>query len=349
MQPDQVGTCMSDVSTTLAAPPYFRGEWLTSEDEGYDERRRHFNTRFDRRPELIARCSGVQDVRAAVRTAREHGLEIAIRSGGRSFGGHSTIDGGMLIDLSLMNDVSVDPVRRTARVRPGATQGAVLIETSPHGLAPVTGVTSHVGFAGAAVYSGMGHLSPRHGFTTDGILSAEVVLADGEVVTASPISHPDLYWAIRGAGDNFGVVVSLEVQLHPIPETALFGFWAWDGADAAAVMRKHREMDRTVSDEVFWLAELGVNDETHRRLEFTITAVHVGSPENAERELAQVDAFGIEPVKRTVEPMDWVTIHHVFDEAWPSSRQYWAGGDLIELDDAALDLLLEEGQRMAEI
>src|SRR5213593_4261674 len=156
----------------LEPPPYFRGEWIAPEDPGYDERRAHFNTRVDRRPALIARCQGVQDVRAALRAAREEGWEVAVRGGGRSFAGHSTIEGGLLLDLSLMNDVFVDPDRRTARVGPGATQGEVLVETVPYGLAPITGTLSHLGFVGVAIYNGAGHLSARHGYACDWILSA---------------------------------------------------------------------------------------------------------------------------------------------------------------------------------
>lgn len=334
------------MSLDVTAPPYFRGEWLVEGDPGYDERRAHFNKRYDRRPALIARCAGVQDVRAALRFAREQGWEVSVRGGGRSPGGYSTIERGLLLDLSLMNDVYVDPDRRTARVGPGATQAEVLRETVPFGLAPVTGALSHIGFVGVAIFSGTGHLSPRHGYSCDWVLSAQVVLADGEVVTASPTSHPDLFWAIRGAGDNFGVVVSVETQLHAVPETATLGMWSWrvDGADAATeLMRRYGELERGVSTDVFMMGDFAADGDG--RLAFDLIYAHIGDDVEAARDIAVIDTFGT-PIDRSVSDVDWVTLHHAADESFPSSRQYWSAADLAAMDDVSVDLIIDEALRM---
>jgi len=329
----------------VTAPPYFRGEWIAPGDPSYDERRAHFNHLFDRRPAVVARCDGVQDVRAALRVAREQGWEIAVRGGGRGPGGHAAIDGGMLLDLSLMNDVFVDADRRTARVGPGATQGDVLRETVPYGLAPITGLLSHIGFVGVAIYSGTGHLSPRHGYSCDWVLSAQIVLADGEIVTVSPTSHPDLFWAIRGAGDNFGVVVSVETQLHAVPQTATLATWSWPATDVAPLLARYRELERAVSADVFVVA--GYSAGPGRQPTFDVTLAHLGDEEAVARDLALVDAFGT-PVDRSVAETGWLELHHALDEAYPSCRQYWAAADLKSLDDATLDLLATEPHRLAD-
>lgn len=335
---------------TVAAPTNFRGEWLAPGDPGYEERRAHFNPRFDRRPALIARCSGVQDVRAALRVAREQGWEVTARCGGRGIGGHSTIEGGLLLDLSLMNDVFVDPQRRTARVGPGATQGDVLIETVPYGLAPITGTSAHIGFVGVALFSGLGYLSPRHGFSCDWILSAQIVLASGEVVTASPTANPDLFWAIRGAGDNFGVVVSVETQLHPVPERATYGSWSWPIDQAADILPRFLDLDGRLSEDVFRVAFFIAGGITGGEPVYNLTLVHLGDDEAVARDVAAIDAFGGTPVERSVEAHDWVTLHNAPEQQamFPSIRQYWAVVDLVQHDDASVELLLDEGRRMVE-
>ncbi len=326
------------------APPDFRGEWVVSGDAGYDERRAHFNRRFDRRPAVIARCVGVQDVRAALQVAREQGWDVTVRSGGRGPGGHSTIEGGLLLDLTMMNDVFVDPDRRTARVGPGATQGDVMRETVPYGLAPVTGALSHIGFVGVAIYSGTGHLSPRHGYSCDWVLSAQIVLADGEVVTASATSHPDLFWAIRGAGDNFGVVVSVETVLHAVPETTTLVQMSWPATDPAHLLRAYRDFELGISPDVFAVPDFSAGPG--REATFDLILAHLGEKEAVARDLAILDGFGV-PQDRSVTEVGWVALHQAADAMFPSSRQYWAAADLKELDDASLDLLEDEAGRLA--
>lgn len=332
-------------SADVSAPPHFRGEWLTADDAGYEERRAHFNRLFDREPAVVARCLGVQDVRDALRVAREQDWEVAVRGGGRGPGGHSTIDGGMLIDLSLMKEVHVDPARRTAQVGPGATQGDVLRETVPYGLAPVTGLLSHIGFVGVAIFSGTGYLSPRHGYSCDWVLSAQVVLADGEVVTASATSHPHLFWALRGAGDNFGVVVSVETVLHAVPETATLGAWSWPVTEAARLLQSYRDLELAVSADVFLFA--GFSTGPGREPTFDVLMGHLGDEHAAARDVAAVDSFA-PALERSVSAVDWLTLHHAVDESYPSSRQYWTAADLDDFDDTCLKLLEDEGRALAD-
>jgi len=336
---------VSSYDDVVTAPPYFRGDWIAPGDPAYDERRAHFNHLYDRRPAVVARCVGVQDVRAALRLAAEQGWEIAIRGGGRGPGGHSAIEGGLLLDLSLMDDVFVDADRRTARVGPGATQADVLRETVPYGLAPITGLLSHIGFVGVAIYSGTGHLSPRHGYSCDWVLSAQVVLADGAVVTASPTSHPDLFWALRGAGDNFGVVVSVETALHAVPETSTLATWSWPATEAAPLLGRYRDFELAVSADVFVVA--GYSAGPGRQPTFDVTLAHLGDEAAVARDLAAVDAFGT-PVERSVTEVGWLELHHALDDAYPSCRQYWAAADLKILDDRTLALLAGEPDRLAD-
>lgn len=334
------------IDDVVVAPPYFRGEWLTPGGSRYDESRAHFNHLFDRRPTVVARCRGVQDVRAALEVARDRGWDVAVRGGGRGPGGHSSIEGGLLIDLSLMNDVYVDPERRSARVGPGASQSDVLRETVPYGLAPITGLLSHIGFVGVALYSGTGHLSPRHGYSCDWVLSAQIVLASGEVVTASPTSHPDLYWGLRGAGDNFGVVVSVETQLHAIPERTVLATVSWPVASTATLLRRFREFEETLTPDVFAVA--GLSAGPGREPSFDLVLAHMGNPEEVARDLAVIDDFGPN-LDRTVAEYDWLTLHHVLDEAYPSCRQYWVAADLKTLDDTSLGLIEDEAARIGTV
>ncbi|MFQ5567713.1 MAG: FAD-binding oxidoreductase, partial [Paracoccaceae bacterium] len=193
-----------------------RGEALTEADDGYDAARTVWNAMIDRRPALIVRARGVADVIDAVNFAREQGLPVSIRGGGHNVAGHAVCDGGLMIDLGLMRAVHVDPQARRARVEGGATWGDLDRETQAFGLATPGGLISDTGVAGLTLAGGIGWLRSRHGLCIDNVTSMDVVTADGKLVTASAGSHPDLYWALRGGGGNFGVVVSFEFALHPV-------------------------------------------------------------------------------------------------------------------------------------
>src|SRR5687768_5406055 len=200
-------------------------------DKGYDEARSIWNGAIDRRPACIARCAGVADVVAAVRFARDHGLEVAVRGGGHNVAGTAVCDDGIVIDLSELRAVWVDPASRTARVQGGALWGDVDRETQVHGLATTGGIVSHTGVAGLTLGGGIGWLMRKHGLTVDNLLAAHVVTAEGEMLRVSEDEHPDLFWGLRGGGGNFGVVTSFDFRLHPVGPDVLAGPILWDAAD----------------------------------------------------------------------------------------------------------------------
>jgi FAD/FMN-containing dehydrogenase len=225
------------------------GELLTPDAPGYDEARGIVNARFDRRPALIARCRDARDVAHAVRFAREQDLEIAVRSGGHSAAGHSVVDGGLMIDLSQMKQIVVDPVRRTARVQPGVTNGELVLATAAHGLATTTGTCATVGMGGSTLGGGIGWLMGRFGATVDNVLAFEVVTAGGQIHTASADEHPDLFWALRGGGGNFGVVTAITYQLHKL-DTVLGGMLLFPLAGASQALRLYRDVTSHAPDEL---------------------------------------------------------------------------------------------------
>ena len=218
--------------TTMQIPG-FRGVLITPDHHDYDDARAVWNGTVDRRPRLIARCSGTADVAAAVRFARDCDLEIAVRGGGHNVAGTAVCDDGIVIDLSAMRAVSVDPVDRTALVQGGALWGDVDHETQAHGLATTGGIVSHTGVGGLSLGGGIGWLMRKHGLTVDNLVEAEMVTASGDIVRASANDHPDLFWALRGGGGNFGVVSSFRFALHPVGPTVMAGpvFWAARGHD----------------------------------------------------------------------------------------------------------------------
>ena len=235
----------------------FRGELLLPTSPGYDAARRIWNGAIDRRPACIARCTGVADVVAAVRFARDHDLEIAVRGGGHNVAGTAVCDGGIVIDLSRMRAVLVDPASRTAWVQGGALWGDVDHETQAHGLATTGGIIGHTGVAGLTLGGGIGFLMRKHGLAVDNLLAAEVVTAEGRVVHASAHEHPDLFWALRGGGGNFGVVTSFQFALHPVGPTVMAGpvFWAAD--DTTDVLRFYRDFVAEAPDELGTVVRLG--------------------------------------------------------------------------------------------
>nr|WP_248908133.1 FAD-binding oxidoreductase [Halocatena marina] len=244
-------TVVEDFRETL------RGDLIQPDDEGYDEARTVWNGMIDKYPTLIAGCSGAADVASAVRFAREHNLEIAVRGGGHNVAGTAVCDDGIVIDLSAMRAVWVDPRARTVRVQGGALWSDVDHETQAHGLATPGGIVSHTGVAGLTLGGGIGWLMRKHGLTVDNLLSADVVTADGEFIRASENEHSDLFWALRGGGGNFGIVTSFEFALHPIGPTVLAGpvFWAAD--DAADALRFYRDFVRDAPDELGTVVRLG--------------------------------------------------------------------------------------------
>src|ERR1700726_5132291 len=216
-----------------------RGMLIERNDPDYDDARKLYNGMIDKRPRLIARCADVADVIGAVNFSRDNDLRIAIRGGGHNGPGLASVDDGLVIDLSAMKGVRVDPAARTARVGAGCTQGDVDHATHAFGLAGPAGILSTTGIAGLTLSGGHGYLSRKYGLTIDNLLEADVVLADGRFVTASKDDNPDLFWALRGGGGNFGVVTSFVFQLHPV-NTVFAGPIAWDQKHARTIMQRYR-------------------------------------------------------------------------------------------------------------
>jgi FAD/FMN-containing dehydrogenase len=280
----------------------FRGELLLPARPGYDTARRIWNGAIDRHPACIARCTGVADVVAAVRFARERDLEIAVRGGGHNVAGTAVCDDGIVIDLSAMRAVWVDPVGRTARVQGGALWGDVDHETQAHGLATTGGIVGHTGVAGLTLGGGIGFLMRKHGLAVDNLLGAEVVTAEGSIVRASADEHPDLFWALRGGGGNFGVVTSLRFALHPVGPTVMAGpiFWAAD--DTTDVLRFYREFAAEAPDALGSVIRLGtipplpvIPEDLHWRPAIAVICCYAGAPSQPKRsgpEAARPDLRG---------------------------------------------------------
>jgi FAD/FMN-containing dehydrogenase len=277
----------------------FRGPMLTPADPPYEDARQVWNAMIDRRPGLIVRCTGTVDVVQAVRFARQHGLLCSVRGGGHNIAGLALCDGGLLIDLSPMRGVWVDPVGRTARAQAGCTLADVDRETQQHGLAAVLGFVSATGIAGLTVGGGLGYLTRRHGWTCDTVVSMEVVNATGEVLRVSAEEHPDLFWALRGGGGNFGIVTSFEYRLFPVGPEILGGAIAWHGDDASVVLDAYREFSAAAPRDMTSVAVLRIAPpapwlpkEIHGKPIVAIFVCHSGSVEDGERVVAPLRKLG---------------------------------------------------------
>jgi FAD/FMN-containing dehydrogenase len=227
-----------------------RGHLLHAGEDGYDEARKIWNGMFDRRPALIARCAGAADVVSAVNFARDNRVQVAVRGGGHSFPGHSVCDGGLVIDLSPMKGVRVDSAARTARAQPGIKWIEFDRETQAFGLATTGGTASDTGIAGLTLGGGLGWLSNKYGLTVDNLISADVVIANGRLLTASGTENQDLFWGLRGGGGNLGVVTSFKYQLHAVGPTVLGGMVIYPLAKAKDLLRFYREFSKVAPDEL---------------------------------------------------------------------------------------------------
>lgn len=241
---------MFDETSFHALRGRFRGALLRPGEEGYEPTRRIWNGAIDRKPALIARCVGTDDVQAAVRFAREHDLVMSVRGGGHAVAGHAVCDDGLMIDVSLMKTVVVDPAARTARAAAGLLWSEFDRATQPHGLATTGGIISHTGIAGLTLGGGLGHLMRKHGLTVDNLLAAELVTADGTLVHADAETEPELFWGLRGGGGNFGIVTSFTYRLHPVGPIVYGGPLFWPVEQAATVLRVLDEFAPTAPDEL---------------------------------------------------------------------------------------------------
>jgi FAD/FMN-containing dehydrogenase len=322
----------------------FHGELFRPGDGGFDDARRVWNGMIDRTPALIARCAGVADVVAAVNFAREQQLLVAVRGGGHNVSGNAVCDRGLVIDLSRMRGIRVDPARRTARVEGGATWGDLDREAQAFGLATTGGIISTTGVGGLTLGGGVGWLVRKHGLACDNLLSVDVVTADGRLVTASDAEHADLFWGIRGGGGNFGVVTSLEFRLHPVGPV-LGGMVLHPREAAPAVLRFYREFTQRAPEEL--TTYCGLLTAPDGVPVVALIACYSGSPEEGERVLRPLREFG-SPVADLIGPMPYRQMQGLLDAGFPKGlRNYWKGNFLRELPDEAIDRIVARAAEMA--
>jgi FAD/FMN-containing dehydrogenase len=318
----------------------FGGTVVAPQSPDYDEVRRVHNGFIDRRPTVIARCHSTENVVDALAFARQHGLEVAVRGGGHNVAGRAVVDDGLMIDLSPMKGIRVDPEARTARAEPGLTWAEFNAATAEHGLATTGGVISTTGIAGLTLGGGLGHLMPKYGMTADNLRSAEVVLADGRVVTASADENPDLFWAVRGGGGNFGVVTSFEYQLHPV-DMVTAGLVAHPFEQAGEVLRFFRDLTADLPDEV--MAYGGVvhaPDGSGAKLS-AIVLCDCRPPGTDDAVVERVKGFG-EPLMDAIGPMPYPASNQLLDGGFPKgANNYWKSSFLESLSDAAIEQMID--------
>jgi FAD/FMN-containing dehydrogenase len=332
-----------------------RGSVALPGTAGYDEARTLWNAMIDRRPGLVVRCVGAADVRRAVALAAEHDLVLAVRGGGHNIAGKGCCDGGLLIDLSPMRSVRVDPVARTARVEPGAKLADFDRETQAFGLATPLGINSTTGIAGLTLGGGFGWLSRRLGLTVDNLLSADVVTAGAELVRASEKDHPDLFWALRGGGGNFGVVTSFEFALHPVGPQVLSGLVVHPLEAAGKVLRYYRDFVAGAPEKfVCWFVLRQapplpfLPPEWHGKGILALAMLWTGDLAEGERVTQPLRAFGT-PIADVVSPHEYTVWQTALDPLLtPGQRNYWKTHDFRELSDGLIDVLVGAASRIPD-
>ena len=338
--------------TTIQLQTSLRGRLIQSQDADYDTSRKVYNGMFDRRPSMIARCADVADVIAAVNFARENNLLIAIRGGRHNAAGLGTCDNGMVIDLSPMKGVYVNPKKKTALVQAGCTLGDVDHATHAFGMAVPSGIASTTGISGLTLGGGLGHLTRKCGLTIDNMLEADVVLADGSCVKASAYENKDLFWALRGGGGNFGVVTSFLFKVHPI-STVYAGPMLWDISDSKEVMQWYRDFIKNAPDDVNgFFAFLTVPpgdpfpEHLHMKKMCGVVWCYTGPLKDAEEIFKPIRDFKI-PALDFVGPIPLPALQSMFDPIYPPGLQwYWKADFVNELSDEAIDLHVRHGSQL---
>ncbi len=331
----------------------FSGELVAPGDPDYEVRRRVWNGMVDRRPALIARCLGEDDVVMALRAAREHGLVVAVRGGGHNVAGNAICDDGLVVDLSSLKGIEVDGTARTARVEPGVLLGELDRATQAVGLATPTGNVSLTGVAGLTLGGGLGWIARKHGPACDNLIAADVVTADGERVRASAEENPDLLWGLRGGGGNFGVVTSFEYRLHPVGPEVIAGGVLHSFADAAEVFRFLADFAATAPDELSVTAStfrasagMPVPPEMHDQLVTVLAVCYAGDHADGDRALKPLRAFG-RPLADFIAPMPYTALQSGSDAAYPNGRHnYWKSQFVDEINDDMIAILLDHAPRM---
>ena len=332
-----------------------QGEILTADSPGFDKVRVVWNAMIDRKPALIARCKSTDDVVACVKFAKQHDLLVAVRGGGHNIAGNAVCEGGLLIDLSLMRAVKVDAAKQTAHVEGGALLGDFDQAAQAHGLATPLGINSTTGVAGLTLGGGFGWLSRKHGLTLDNLLSATVVTAAGEKLTASAKENSDLFWALRGGSGNFGVVTSFEFKLHKIGTEVLSGLIVHPLADAKKVLQYYRDFVAKAPDELavwFVLRKAPplpfLPEKWHGKEILALAACYFGDLKTGEKLLQPLRAFG-QPIADVIGPTPYIGWQQVLDPLLtPGMRNYWKSHEFLQIPDAMIDVIMDFASRLPD-
>ena len=332
-----------------------QGEILTADSPGFDKVRVVWNAMIDRKPALIARCKSADDVVACVKFATQHDLLVAVRGGGHNIAGNAVCEGGLLIDLSLMRAVKVDAAKQTAHVEGGALLGDFDQAAQAHGLATPLGINSTTGVAGLTLGGGFGWLSRKHGLTLDNLLSATVVTAAGEKLTASAKENSDLFWALRGGSGNFGVVTSVEFKLHKIGTEVLSGLIVHPLADAKKVLQYYRDFVAKAPDELavwFVLRKAPplpfLPEKWHGKEILALAACYFGDLKTGEKLLQPLRAFG-QPIADVIGPTPYIGWQQVLDPLLtPGMRNYWKSHEFLQIPDAMIDVIMDFASRLPD-
>lgn len=343
-----------DEAAVAELKTHFRGVLLRPGDAGYDAARAIWNGMIDKRPALIARCTGPADVIVAVNFTRAHRLLLAVRGGGHNVAGNALCDGGLVIDLSLMRGVQVDPRARLVRVQPGITLGELDHETQVFGLAAPLGMVSQTGVAGLTLGGGFGWLSRKYGLACDNLLAADVVTADGQFVTASERENADLFWGVRGGGGNFGVVTSFSFQVHPVGPTVLAGVVFYPMEQAREVLLFYRDFAATAPDELTTAAVLRMAPPApflprhiHGKPVMGIAACYSGPLEEGEQVMHLLKNFGTS-VANMIQPMPFVRFQSLLDSSSPSGHHYYVKSEYLSgLSDAAIETIIGHASQLS--
>ena len=340
------------MSLSLATVDEFRaafsGQVLAASDAGYDDIRQVHNGLIDKRPELIARCQNTADVADAVRLGRDQGLEISVRGGGHNVAGRAVSEGGLMIDLQAMKGIHVDPIRHTVRAQGGLTWGEYNRATHAYGLATTGGVVSTTGIAGLTLGGGIGWLMGKYGMAIDNLRSVEIVTADGQIRTASAEVEPDLYWAVRGGGGNFGVTSSFEYDAHPL-STVFGGIIAFDLPDAPKVFDFYRDFTSSSPDELVSFCGLVHAPDGSGHKIAALPICHCGVPSEAERAAERLRTAAT-PLVDLLGPMPYPVVNTLLDGGFPKgARNYWKSAFFKELSDEAVGIMREAFEKAPSI
>jgi FAD/FMN-containing dehydrogenase len=332
-------TSLTDAVANLAKT--FAGQLLQPGDPDYEAARKVHNGSVDKRPALIARCRGVADIADAVNFARSQSLEVAVRGAGHNIAGRATIDDGLMIDLSAMKGIHVDPKTRMARAQGGVTWAEFNRETQLHGLATTGGIVSSTGIAGLTLGGGLGWLMGKFGLALDNLLSAEMITADGRILQASTEENPDLFWAVRGGGGNFGIAASFEYRLHPVGPTITGGLVAHPFSAARDVLRFYRDVTTSLPDELIVYALLGHAPDGSGTKVAAIAFCHCGSLNDGQAATKPIKEFG-SPIMNTIGPMDYNSLNSMLNAAYPRGVfNKWKSSFLAELSDETIGVMIE--------